>query len=169
MPHSSGVVGVATIAILTVSCGSREPAARAELPQVKAPAPSRLMRFTGYVHWDCAPNDGANGLTIYVAESDFDAIPPTVPHIRIFLVHAGRPEHAHRTLRWPGDERMGVAERCRHTDDCTRVAGRVTFGDVKLNEFVEGEIDVRSGVGDNVLRGRFIAQWAPRYNRTCFG
>jgi hypothetical protein len=64
---------------------------------------------------------------------------------------------------------MGVAEQCRHTDDCTRVAGRVTFGDVKLNELVEGEIDLRSGVGNNVISGRFIARWAPRNNRTCLG
>jgi len=169
MRYDAGLVGIATVAILTVSCSPREPAARSELPQVKGPALGRPMKFTGFVHWDCAPNDASNALTIYVAESDFDAMPPAVPHFRIFLAHAGPPEHAHRTLRWPGDEGVGVVQRCRFKDDCTRVPGRVTFGDVKLNEFVEGEIDVRSGVGDHVLRGRFIAQWAPRYNRTCFG
>jgi hypothetical protein len=38
------------------------------------------------------------------------------------------------------------------------VPGRVTFGEVKLNESIEGEIDLRSGVGDNVIRGKFIAE-----------
>jgi hypothetical protein len=171
MPYNAEFVAIATVAIFTVRCGGRDAAPRSELPEVKGPAPTlrRPMTFTGYVHWDCAPNDASNALTIHVAESDFDTIPAGVPHFRIFLAHAGPPEHAHRTLRWPGDEGLGVVQRCRFKNDCTRVTGRVTFGEVKLNEFVEGEIDVRSGVGANVLRGRFNAQWAPRYNRTCFG
>ena len=188
MRYHSKLWNVAVIAILTLACDTPEPTAKAELPQVERPPTVKRSPldsvdpdqpgFDAFAQWDCGAGDGPNGLTVYVAtDTVFTFFPPPVPHVRIHIFDAAdrkvpagdshpalfrsRTELAHRTFRWPGDAGIGALQLC-HYRDCERLMeGRVTFGDVRPNHFVEGSIDIHAS-GDINTRRHFRANWGPR-------
>jgi hypothetical protein len=116
--------------------------------------------FDAYAVWDCSPGDSPHALTVYVAEDAvFTFFPPEVPHFRIEVFRAGS-ELAHHTFQWPADEGFAKLQWC--PGYCGPVAaGRVTFGEVQPNRFVEGVIEV--GTHDSIkVQRRFKANWGPR-------
>jgi hypothetical protein len=114
--------------------------------------------FNAYAVWECSPGDSPYALTVYVAQDAvFTFFPPEVPHFRIEVFRAGS-ELAHRTFQWPADERFGKLQWC--PDDCRPVAGRVTFGEVQPNRFVEGVI--QDGTHIIKVQRHFKANWGPR-------
>ena len=167
MRWNGGTAATIALAIYLLNCGAIEPPA--ELPFVKPPF-RRL--FHAYAHWSCAPNDAANAVTIYITSSPAKTLPPSAGFARIYVDHAGPPELTHHILRWHQDavpyQPHSGAEWCRSERDCTVVQkGSVTFGDVKLGQSVEGEINIFTGGGNNVFRGAFEGKWMPRYDHGC--
>src|SRR5687767_5035148 len=193
MRYHSKLANVAAVAILTLACDTSQPQPKAEWPRVERPpivqrspikgADPDQPGFHAFAQWDCSPGDSTDALTVYVAvDTVFTTFPPEVTHFRIQIFDAAtrelpgmsgrdghapylrpRTELAHRTFHWPADEGFGKLLSCHYTD-CKRLdEGRVTFGDVRPNHFVEGTIDVGT-TGNISVRRHFKANWGPRTN-----
>jgi hypothetical protein len=162
MWNHSKVWNAAAFAILTIACNTSEPTPEVELPGVQRPAIDDVdpTGFHAFAHWDCSPGDSPGALRVYVAtDGVFTSLPPEVPHFRISVFRAGS-ELAHRSFQFPSTDAIGKVQRC-HLAVCTqRDEGRVSFGDVRPNQFVEGTLDL--GRGDVTERWRFKANWGPR-------
>ena len=148
------LASVTALAILTLACETHKPAANVEWPQVGPPVVHRSPTegadpVRAFAVWACSPGDSPSELSVYVGS------PPKVPHFRIDVFSGALAELSHRTFQWPGDEGFARLQWC--PADCERVAaGRVTFGEVQPNRFVEGTIYIGG------IQRHFKANWGPR-------
>jgi hypothetical protein len=131
-----------------------------DMPMVNAPVAASGLH--AMAHWDCTLPDGDDGITTYVSVHEITTIPPTRPYLQISY---GRWDFTNYTILWPFNY-PALVQYCGRPGDCgyVRKGGFVRFGRVKLGRFAEGTVELP----DIQMRGRFLAQWNPRYSCELF-